>query len=311
MKRLKLLAGLVVFLLIDIEVSAAPVGTLTLEKGIVKVRRNLVDAIYREPGKQVPVHNRDEIQTGTNTRVRIDLTDKEENIVLSSHTFFTISAVDKEKSEVFLPVGKARFLVKKRGLKAKKGRRRFRLRTVNAIIGVKGTKWVTGVINGNTSVLTLEGAVSMASIALPDVEVEVPVNQASKVRQDAAPTAPVTVPPEVREAIVAEDSPAVFDNVEFGAEVKEPEAKKDKKEKKKTEEGEKPKPAGESEPAEIGVEESPIEESEMEEPEIDIEDILEEVTEVTEEAAEEATEQVETQEEIETEKTIKFIIIDQ
>jgi hypothetical protein len=223
---------LVVFVLLALPVSniwAASVGDLLLEKGLVKVRRNNVDTIYRDQGQTVSVQNLDEIQTGFDTRVTIRLTGKDEAIELYSKSFFVVSNVNAEQSSVYMPTGKARFKItaKKR---VRKGRRAFRLRTANAMIGVKGTDFVVGASDGDTSLLTLSGAVSFASLAAPDVEVEVGSNQASKIQASKPPTVPVDVPPQVREEVIQGDTTKAFENIEFGELSEDQEADQDKKE---------------------------------------------------------------------------------
>jgi hypothetical protein len=223
---------LVVFVLLALPVSniwAASVGDLLLEKGLVKVRRNNVDTIYRDQGQTVSVQNLDEIQTGFDTRVTIRLTGKDEAIELFSKSFFVVSNVNAEQSSVYMPTGKARFKItaKKR---VRKGRRAFRLRTANAMIGVKGTDFVVGASDGDTSLLTLSGAVSFASLAAPDVEVEVGSNQASKIQASKPPTVPIDVPPQVREEVIQGDTTKAFENIEFGELSEDQEADQDKKE---------------------------------------------------------------------------------
>ncbi|MCP4755352.1 MAG: FecR domain-containing protein [Proteobacteria bacterium] len=346
MIRFKLFFSLAIFMLAATNIHAELVGTLVLEKGFVKIRRNFIDTIYKDTGKQIPVHEKDEIQTGINTlvQVNIDKDGKDETITLYSVSFFTVSNVTKEKSEVFLPAGKAKFKIKR--LELKKRSRRFRLRSTNALIGVKGTEFVIGVSGGDTNLLTLEGAVSMASIAAPEIEVEIPQYQASQIKQNKRPTAPVFVPPEVRKKIVEADSPEVFKSVTFGKEVKATKTKKKKKKKKtkkkagkkdkkkdkkevkkkekkaekeekkeevketkeekeeQAEEEEAEEEEEEEEEEEAEEEEVVEEEEEVEEPELSIDEIVAEVTESIEEVSESLAEI------IQTEKEIRFKIND-
>ena len=279
--RMKKTILLVVFVLSALPVSnmwAASIGELLLEKGLVKVRRNNIDTVYRDQGQTIPVQNQDEIQTGIETRVTIQLTGKDESVELFSKSFFVVSKVDSEQSSVFLPTGKARFKVtaKKR---TRKGRRSFRLRTTNAMIGVKGTDFIVGVSDGDTSLLTLSGSVSFASLAAPDIEVEVGTNQASKIQASKPPTAPVEVPSQVREEIIQSDTPKSFESIEFGELNGDPETSQDKKE-------------------------SQTEESTAE-PETDIDEAIEEVNEAVSEIQEELNESQSQP------KSIKFKIVDQ
>jgi hypothetical protein len=218
MKSIRLIFSLFLMLLYTTVLFAEQVGMLTLETGTLKLRRSHLDTIYTNAGDSIPVENGDELQTGFKTRVKIQLTDPSDTIELSANTFFTIKSISQEKSEVTMPAGKARFLVSKPVNLTKKKRRRFSLRTANAVIGVKGTEFVVGVLNGTTNLLTLSGIVSLASISAPDFEVAVNPNQASKIRVNRRPTLPVTVPPDVQQNIIESEDPESFEAVEFGEE---------------------------------------------------------------------------------------------
>ena len=166
----------------------------------------------------------------------------------------------------------------------KRGRRRFRMRTANAMIGVKGTDFIVGTADGDTSLLTLSGSVSFASISAPDIEVEVGTNQASKIQASKPPTVPVEVPPQVREEVIQGDTAKTFENIEFGELSKDQEADQEKKES-QTEEG--------------------VEEAETEEPDTDIEEAIEEVDEAVSDIQEDLDDSQSQP------KSIEFKIVDQ
>ena len=211
---------------------AVTIGHLTLEKGVVKLRRQNVETVIQERGVQIPLDEKDALQTGSGTEVKVHLSAKKDDIILASNTRFLLTSIKEAVSEVSMPTGKARFIVKKR-LRRIKGRKRFRLKTANAIVGVKGTEFVAAIANGTTNVLTLEGEVTMANVSAPEIEVEVKTNQASQIQQEARPTIPVEVPPNVINEILKTDDPKAFNNVQFGAEVKETPASTQKKDEKK------------------------------------------------------------------------------
>ena len=68
---------------------------------------------------------------------------------------------------------------------------------------------------------------------MPDIEIEVPANQASTIQQNSTPTAPVEVAPKMREQILKADSPKAFNNVKFGEAVNPEEVRKENEKKKK------------------------------------------------------------------------------
>ncbi|MCP4751427.1 MAG: FecR domain-containing protein [Proteobacteria bacterium] len=206
----------------------ARANTLLLVKGQVKVRRAGVDTIYRKKGEIVPIFNRDSIQTGRDTHVKIHIKEKGDEIELFSLSFFKVATLDKDADKMSMPIGKARFKIKKRRASA----RRFRVRTANAVVGVKGTDFIVGTGEGETNLLTIDGTVTIANTIDPEILVEVGQNQASQIQQNKPPTQPVVVPPKVRENIVASDTRKVFSNVQFGDVIKVPKEKRQKAKKK-------------------------------------------------------------------------------
>lgn len=215
MKKITIL--LIVFIVLPVFSYAAD-GVLTLEKGKIRVRHNLIDSIFSKKGQKIDVYNGDTIQTSLDTKVKIEFTARRDETILYSNTFFKIEEVSKDKSFVSLPIGKGKFKVKK-SLK-KRAKRRFRLKTAHALIGVKGTEFIVATEGKDTNLLTLEGIVTMSSVEVPNVMVEIPLHQASKVTGNSMPTAPVRVPKEVRQNIVRSEGTQAFENVSFGSPIK-------------------------------------------------------------------------------------------
>lgn len=263
-----LVCALICFIALDLQAKTA--GSLVLETGIVKLRRNYTDRIIRVKGQEILLNEKDEIQTAENTKVRLFLRQKKESILLYSNSFFTIAEVNEEKSELSFPIGKVRCRIKPTFSKVNKSKRRFRLRTVTALIGVKGTDFVVETTGTETSVLTLEGSVDFANITMPDVVVEVAENQASKATKTEAPSPPVEVPEEAREKITSEDTGQKWEGVDSSS----PEEPKKKPEEKKPKEESKGKPSQQEPPAEPKTEDAsssevsqPTEETPVEEQE--------------------------------------------
>ena len=86
---------------------------------------------------------------------------------------------------------------------------------MTAVVGVRGTEFVLGTSGSQTNLLTISGLVTIAPVEAPEIEVEVPENQASQVQQGLAPTPPIPVAAEVQEQIIQEDSPQVFNVVDY------------------------------------------------------------------------------------------------
>ncbi len=233
-----------VLLLLALFLAAIPViplqaqqGLLLLEKGSVKVIGPERTRLLRKPGAKMVLHAKDRVQTGKDTSVKIKIRGKPEIIELSSRSFFRMGKITRQTSSISLLTGKARFKIQGK-LKRKSKKKRFQIRTVTALVGVRGTDFVVGASNTQTSLLTISGTVSVAPVSMPDIEIEVPANQASTVQQDSTPTAPVEVAPKMREQILKADSPKAFRIVKFGEAVNPEEVRKENEKKKKEEEEE-------------------------------------------------------------------------
>ena len=82
--------------------------------------------------------------------------------------------------------------LKRGGLLARK--KRFKVRTVSAVVGVRGTEFVVAAAEDSTNVMTLTGEVTLASTELPEYEITLPKSSVSKVTEGRTPSQPVSVP---------------------------------------------------------------------------------------------------------------------
>ena len=103
---------------------------------------------------------------------------------------------------------------KRGGLLARK--KRFNVRTVSAVVGVRGTEFVVAATEDSTNVLTVTGEVTLASAELPGFEVVLPKSSISRVSEGSAPSRPVVVPPSEQQQIVESGNVDGFEEVEFG-----------------------------------------------------------------------------------------------
>jgi len=104
--------------------------------------------------------------------------------------------------------------LKKSKLRGKK--KRFNIRTVSAILGVRGTEFVVATGGDTTNLLALSGEVTLASPEIPDYEIPVLANEVSNVREGSGPSIPVAVSPEERDKIAKADGKDSFQEVQFG-----------------------------------------------------------------------------------------------
>ena len=209
------------FLVLFIQPVAAEEAELELEMGLVKIMRAGKALVFKEKGSKIPLLLKDEIQTGANSKAQIRLPGKDETIKLGSRSFFGLDNLTEDQTQVSLLTGKGQFKVTPRKSARKplrqkgKRRNRFKIRTVTAVVGVRGTEFVLGTSGSQTNLLTISGLVTIAPVEAPEIEVEVPENQASQVQQGLAPTPPIPVAAEVQEQIIQEDSPQVFNVVDY------------------------------------------------------------------------------------------------
>ena len=246
---LKRLALAICLVLLGASLAHAQEGVLQIERGFAKITRGTKVRILREVGTPISLTLEDRVQVGTNSKATVWIRDGEETIQLASRSYFSLNSVSVGETTISMPTGKAQFKVtrklgklggklggKKLGSKAK-----FQVRTVTALVTVRGTEFVLGSESGPTSLLTLSGEVALASAEAPEVEVTVPENQASTVQRGLAPTAPVSVPPEVQKEITQSDSANSFKVVAFPPAVPIEQARQQKKreEEKKKEEAKK------------------------------------------------------------------------
>ena len=200
-------------------VGAASEVQLYLETGRVKVKNQgkVRFLSHSDPLNPLIVELElgEQVLTGKNTRARIEMREKEEEIRLRVDTLFKVNSLDLDQTEVEMPTGKARFKIKRKLNRKKKQRRKFNVRTVTALVGVRGTEFVMGTSGASTSLLTLAGSVEMAAVAAPEIKVEVSIGEASKLDVGKAPTPPISVPPALQNSIVESDSADTFGEVSF------------------------------------------------------------------------------------------------
>jgi len=222
---------------------------LELHSGIVKLIRNGISMILQKAGETYSLLANDRLQTGKDTQVSVYLKNRDNTVKLFSHSFFKLDDLSEEENSVALLTGKSNFSVKplpessgrmneesqnnenktaklggklkgnltklvrtKQGIKKK----RFKVRTVSAIVGVRGTDFVIATSGDFTNMLCESGECTLASKEVPKYEIPVGAGKVSKVREGSGPSVPVTVSVEERESIAKADGAGSFQEVEFG-----------------------------------------------------------------------------------------------
>ena len=230
--------------------------SLELHSGTVKLIRDGKSRILQNAGETYTLLANDRLQTGKETQITLYLKNKDNTIKLFSNSFFKLDNLAAEENSVALLTGKSNFCVKplpqasatlseesenaekdqeaKNKLKTKLGgklkgglaqigksklrrkKKRFNVRTVSAILGVRGKAFVVAASGDSTNLLALSGEVTLASPEVPDYEIPVLANEVSHVREGSGPSEPVKVSPEERDKITKSEGTNSFQEVQFG-----------------------------------------------------------------------------------------------
>jgi hypothetical protein len=225
--------------------------SLELHSGTVKLIRDGKSQIINNAGETFALQANDRLQTGKKTKITLYLKNRDNTVKLFSNSFFKLDDLAAEENSVALLTGKGNFNVKplpktsntenaeaensKKGKKLNKfgvklgaklaklkksklrgKKKRFNIRTVSAILGVRGTEFVVATGGDTTNLLALSGEVTLASPEIPDYEIPVLANEVSNVREGSGPSIPVAVSPEERDKIAKADGKDSFQEVQFG-----------------------------------------------------------------------------------------------
>ena len=207
-------------------------NTLELHSGSVKLIREGKSRIIRTVGEKLQLLANDRLQTGVNTDISLYLRDGEDTVKLYSNSFLKLDESSDKGNSVALLIGRLNFSVKplpenvkaeedsadkaeketeqvedrpgdlaaklkgklakleKSKLRPKK--RRFELRTVSALIGVRGTdgkcRTNPNLPDPVTELGTTDGKVELSSVEAPDSITTVSAGQYSQVKEGSYPS---------------------------------------------------------------------------------------------------------------------------
>ena len=207
-------------------------NTLELHSGSVKLIREGKSRIIRTAGEKLQLLANDRLQTGGNTDVSLYLRDGKDTVKLFSNSFFKLDDSSDKGNSVALLIGRLNFSVKplseiagdeedsaenaeKETEQSEKGagnlatklrgklakleksklrpkKRRFELRTVSALIGVRGTdgkcRTNPNLPDPVTELGTTNGQVEFSSVEAPDTITTVSAGQYSQVKEGSYPS---------------------------------------------------------------------------------------------------------------------------
>jgi hypothetical protein len=179
------------------------VADVVILKGILKVRRDESERIYREIGLKIPLVETDVVHSGKDTRAKITVRETGETITLYADSHLRMSEIRSQRSLFQLAIGKALFLV--RPAEKEAARRETLVRTATVTVGVKGTEFVVGSKEDESYVMTVAGTVSVRPGADPQREVQVKRGEAYFATPDQAPAQAVPVSAATRQRVLRED----------------------------------------------------------------------------------------------------------
>lgn len=167
----------------------ASIGKIVAAKGDIKITR-VGEVLIGKTGTQI--EEKDQIKTGKKAKMQV---------LFSDRTIITIGKNSDFKVEEFKfgtpKTNKASFKFGKgafRSITGKIGKmspEKFTLKTKTATIGIRGTQILGQIGNrGGDKIACTQGRIVVASVANPDVRVEVPAGQITQVPLVGAPTAP-------------------------------------------------------------------------------------------------------------------------
>ena len=171
--------------------------------------------------EEQPISEEMELNNSAKSSSEAEESQKEE-VQGTSKTSETVLQSGKSNSDEMKKASPARTLKKiARSSKRKRGgllarKKRFKVRTVSAVVGVRGTEFVVAATEDSTNVLTVTGEVTLASAELPEYEITLPKSSVSKVTEGRTPSQPVSVPILEQQQIMDSASIEGFQEVEFG-----------------------------------------------------------------------------------------------
>ncbi|MDA0288482.1 MAG: FecR family protein, partial [Proteobacteria bacterium] len=152
-------------------VEAQQRGQLVLDQGLVKVSNGPKVRIYNVPGTTVLLSVDDQIHTARNSAARVILSSGDEVVTLQANTVFKVEKENElaAESNTRLLTGNLTFEINPNRALVNGRKREFKIRTVTAVVGVRGSEGDVGFdpATGETAVVANEGDIYVVP---PDLE---------------------------------------------------------------------------------------------------------------------------------------------
>ena len=152
-------------------VEAQQRGQLVLDQGLVKVSNGPKVRIYNVPGTTVLLSVDDQVHTARNSAARVILSSGDEVVTLQANTVFKVENENEiaAESNTRLLTGNLTFEINPNRALVNGRKREFKIRTVTAVVGVRGSEGDVGFdpATGETAVVANEGDIYVVP---PDLE---------------------------------------------------------------------------------------------------------------------------------------------
>ncbi|MEL0278308.1 MAG: FecR family protein [Deltaproteobacteria bacterium] len=152
-------------------VEAQQRGQLVLDRGLVKVSNGPKVRIYNVPGTTVLLSVNDQVHTARNSAARVILSSGDEVVTLKANTVFKVEDENEIEAEsnTRLLTGNLTFEINPNRALVNGRKREFKIRTVTAVVGVRGSEGDVGFdpATGETEVVANEGDIYVVP---PDLE---------------------------------------------------------------------------------------------------------------------------------------------
>ncbi|MEC7218662.1 MAG: FecR family protein, partial [SAR324 cluster bacterium] len=152
-------------------VEAQQRGQLVLDRGLVKVSNGPKVRIYNVPGTTVLLSVDDQVHTARNSAARVILSSGDEVVTLKANTVFKVEDENEIEAEsnTRLLTGNLTFEINPNRALVNGRKREFKIRTVTAVVGVRGSEGDVGFdpATGETEVVANEGDIYVVP---PDLE---------------------------------------------------------------------------------------------------------------------------------------------
>ena len=178
------------------------VAVVRLQSGSLVVHRGERQLPLKTLDDQLELQEGDEVQTADQTRALVTFHKDSAQVQVYSNALLGLDVLEQSAMKLQFTLGKAVFKVTPNN----GGRTNLQVRTVNAVLGVKGTEFLVQASPKQTLLYTLSGVVTFARLDQIAQKIEVAQSFASSIAAQGQPIDPVQLTPAQAQQLVSQDS---------------------------------------------------------------------------------------------------------